>query len=84
MSVNILQIHYTVSSIAHHYSRITTFYRGERMTVIGAISQEKVIAFDIIGKSMKGEDFIAFFIIVRYVLGDEMMGKKGYHNNSNE
>lgn len=36
------------------------FYRGERMTVIGAISQEKVIAFDIIGKSMKGEDFKKF------------------------
>ena len=33
------------------------FYRGERMTVIGAISEEKVIAFDIIGKSMRGEDF---------------------------
>ena len=30
------------------------------MTVIGAISQEKVIAFDIIGKSMKGEDFKKF------------------------
>ena len=38
------------------------FYRGKRMTVIGAISQEKVIAFDIRGKSMRGEDFIAFFI----------------------
>ena len=36
------------------------FYRGERMTVIGAITQEKVIAFDIIGKSMKGEDFKKF------------------------
>ena len=36
------------------------FYRGERMTVIGAISQEKVIAFDIIGKSMRGEDFKKF------------------------
>lgn len=36
------------------------FYRGERMTVIGAISQEKVLAFDIIGKSMKGEDFKKF------------------------
>ena len=30
------------------------------MTVVGAITQEKVIAFDIIGKSMKGEDFKKF------------------------
>ena len=36
------------------------FYRGERITVVGAITQEKVIAFDIIGKSMKGEDFKKF------------------------
>jgi putative transposase len=36
------------------------FYRGERMTVIGAITQDRVIAFDIIGKSMKGEDFKQF------------------------
>ncbi len=36
------------------------FYRGERMTVIRAISQEKVIAFDIIGKSLKA--FIRRFV----------------------
>lgn len=36
------------------------FYRGAKRTVIGAITKDKVIAFDIIDKSMKGEDFQQF------------------------
>ena len=36
------------------------FYRGERTTVIGAITQEKVLALEMIGKSMNGDDFKQF------------------------
>jgi hypothetical protein len=34
---------------------IKPFYRGSRVTVVGAISQKKVIAMNPIGKSMNGE-----------------------------
>jgi putative transposase len=36
------------------------FYRGKKVTVIGAISQHKVIAVKAIDKSMKGDDFKQF------------------------
>lgn len=36
------------------------FYRGERTTVIGAITQEKVLTLEMMGKSMNGEDFKTF------------------------
>lgn len=36
------------------------FYRGERTTVIGAITQEKVLALEMMGKSMNGDDFKQF------------------------
>jgi putative transposase len=39
---------------------INPFYRGSRVTVIGAISQKKVIAMKTMGKSMNGEDFLKF------------------------
>jgi putative transposase len=34
--------------------------RGKNLTTIGAITQNEVLAFDIIAKSMKGEDFKQF------------------------
>ncbi|HEY9302248.1 MAG TPA: IS630 family transposase, partial [Phormidium sp.] len=36
---------------------IKPFYRGNRVTVVGAISQKKVIAMNPIGKSMNPEEF---------------------------
>ena len=39
---------------------IKPFYRGNRVTVVGAISQKKVIARKTIGKSMNGEEFLKF------------------------
>ena len=39
---------------------IKPFYRGSRVTVVGAISQKKVIRMKTIGKSMKGEEFLKF------------------------
>jgi hypothetical protein len=39
---------------------IKPFFRGSRVTVVGAISQKKVIAMKTIGKSMNGEDFLKF------------------------
>jgi putative transposase len=39
---------------------IKPFYRGSRVTVVGAISQKKVIAMKIIGKLMNGENFLKF------------------------
>jgi transposase len=39
---------------------IKPFYRGSRITVVGAISQKKVIAMNPIGKSMNGEEFLKF------------------------
>ena len=39
---------------------IKLFYRENRVTVVGAISQKKVIAMKTIGKSMNGEEFLKF------------------------
>jgi len=39
---------------------IKPFYRRSRVTVVGAISQKKVIAMKTIGKSLNGEDFLKF------------------------
>ena len=39
---------------------IKPFYRGSRVTVVGAISQKKVIAMKIMGKSINGEEFLKF------------------------
>ncbi|MEG4898486.1 IS630 family transposase [Microcoleus sp. F10-B4] len=39
---------------------IKPFYRGSRVTVVGAISNKKVIAMKTMGKSMNGEDFQKF------------------------
>ena len=39
---------------------IKPFYRGSRVTVVGAISEKKVIAMKTMGTSMKGEDFKKF------------------------
>jgi transposase len=39
---------------------IKPFSRGSRGTVVGAISQKKVIAMKTIGKSMNGEKFLKF------------------------
>lgn len=39
---------------------IKPFYRGSRVTVVGAISQKKVIAMKTMGKSINGEDFLKF------------------------
>ncbi|HIK19386.1 MAG TPA: IS630 family transposase [Leptolyngbyaceae cyanobacterium M33_DOE_097] len=36
------------------------FYRGRRITVVGAISQTSILAMQTLGKSMKGEDFKRF------------------------
>ncbi len=36
------------------------FYRGKKLTVIGAITQEEVLTTKIIEKSMKGDDFWEF------------------------
>ncbi|GAB4303209.1 MAG: hypothetical protein Fur0025_44420 [Oscillatoriaceae cyanobacterium] len=41
-------------------SDIKPFYRGSRVTVIGAISQNSILAIQTIGQSMKGEDFQKF------------------------
>jgi hypothetical protein len=35
-------------------------YRGEKMTLIGAISKEGIVAIKIINESMKGDDFRQF------------------------
>jgi len=37
---------------------IKPFSRESRVTVVGAISQKKVIAMKTLGKSMNGEDFL--------------------------
>ena len=39
---------------------IKPFYRGSRVTVVGAISQKKVIAMKTIRKSINGEEFLKF------------------------
>lgn len=39
---------------------IKPFYRGSRVTVVGAISQKSVLAVKALGKSMTGEEFKAF------------------------
>jgi putative transposase len=39
---------------------IKPFYRGRRVTVVGAISQTAVLAMQTLGTSMKGEDFKQF------------------------
>ena len=39
---------------------IKPFYRGSRVTVVGAISNKKVIAMKTMEKSMKGEEFKKF------------------------
>lgn len=39
---------------------IKPFYRGSRVTVVGAISNKRVIAMKTMGKSMNGEDFQKF------------------------
>lgn len=39
---------------------IKPFYRGRRVTVVGAISQTSILAMQTLGKSMKGEDFKHF------------------------
>jgi len=39
---------------------IKPFYRGSRVTVVGAISQKEVIAMNPIGKSMNREEFLKF------------------------
>jgi transposase len=39
---------------------IKPYYRGSRVTVIGAISQDKVLAIKVLGKSMTGEEFKEF------------------------
>jgi len=39
---------------------INPFSRGSRVTVVGAISQKKLIAMKTIGKSMNGEEFLKF------------------------
>lgn len=39
---------------------IKPFYRGRRVTVVGAISQTAILAMRTLGKSMKGEDFKQF------------------------
>lgn len=39
---------------------IKPFYRGRRVTVVGAISQTAILAMQTLGKSMKGEDFKQF------------------------
>jgi putative transposase len=39
---------------------IKPFYRGSRVTVVGAISEKKVIAMKTMGTSMNGEDFKKF------------------------
>jgi len=39
---------------------IKPFSRGSRVTVVGAISQKKVIAMNPIGKSMNGEELLKF------------------------
>jgi len=36
------------------------FYRGRRVTVVGAICQTDILAMQTLGKSMKGEDFKRF------------------------
>ena len=36
------------------------FYRGRRVTVVGAICQTAILAMQTLGKSMKGEDFKLF------------------------
>jgi putative transposase len=42
------------------YDDIKPFYRGSRVTVVGAISHKKVIAMPTMGTSMNGEDFKKF------------------------
>lgn len=39
---------------------IKPFYRGSRVTVVGAISNKKVIAMKTMEKSLKGEEFKKF------------------------
>jgi putative transposase len=39
---------------------IKPFSRESRVTVVGAISQKKVIAMKTLGKSMNGEDLLKF------------------------
>jgi putative transposase len=39
---------------------IKPFYRGSRVTVVGAISQKKVIRMKTMGKSINGEEFLKF------------------------
>jgi transposase len=39
---------------------IKPFYRGKRVTVMGAMSQDRVLAIETLGLSMKGDDFRRF------------------------
>lgn len=39
---------------------VKPFYRGSRVSVVGAITQQSVIAIKVLGKSMNGEDFKEF------------------------
>ncbi len=46
-------------AVARAYQR-WKFYRGKKLTVIGAITQEEVLTTKIMEKSMKGDDFLEF------------------------
>ncbi len=46
-------------AVARAYQR-PKFYRGKKLTVIGAITQEEVLTTKIMEKSMKGDDFWEF------------------------
>src|SRR5207237_49113 len=39
---------------------VKPFYRGSRVTVLGAISHKSILAFKVLGKSMNGEEFKEF------------------------
>ena len=39
---------------------VKPFYRGSRVTVVGAISQKSILAIKVLGKSMNGDEFKEF------------------------
>jgi len=41
-------------------SLLKPFYRGSRVTVVGAISNKSILALKTLGQSMNGEDFKKF------------------------
>ena len=47
------------SSSMRAYQR-RKFYRGKKLTVIGAMTQEEVLTTKIMEKSMKGDDFLEY------------------------